>query len=228
MPGARHFLSVVQIGFPLAFLCIAGCGLSNEMAGPGGEENGDIQRIVIMPFGQMDHRDDAKTTLRCPLCGAVFQGGAIKKGADSYMTRELTQWMKENTSYTLIPPGTAQSVRASLLSRETSVSEDRLITETGKRLEADAVMSGTIYRFRERVGAAFSVDTPASVAFDIHLLRATDGRLMWVGRFDETQHSLTEDMLRWRTFLKRGGGWLTAEELASFGLEDVMATFSLH
>ncbi|MDY6954621.1 MAG: nucleoid-structuring protein H-NS, partial [Thermodesulfobacteriota bacterium] len=62
---------------------------------------------------------------------------------------------------------------------------------------------------------------------DIHLIRVADGRLIWVGHFDETQHSLSEDLFRWKTFLKRGGGWLTAEQLAAFGLQEVMATFPL-
>ncbi|MDY6986603.1 MAG: hypothetical protein SWQ30_00975 [Thermodesulfobacteriota bacterium] len=228
MPGTIHAISVVRICLAVAALCISGCALTGNVAGPGAEENQDIQSVVVMAFEAAPQGRDMGASIRCPICGAVFQGGPIKKGADTYMTHQLTEWMKEKTSYTLIPWGTAQSVRASLLAEEIGMSEHRLLVETGKRLEADAVISGTIYRFRERVGAALSVDTPASVAFGLHLHRVADGRLIWVGRFDETQHSLSEDLFRWRTFLKRGGGWLTAEELASFGFQEVMATFSLN
>jgi len=228
MPGTIHAVSVVPICLAVATLCISGCSLKGEVAGPRIEENLDIQSVVVMAFEAAPQGHDMGVSLRCPICGAVFQGGPIKKGADRYMTHQLKQWMKENTSYALIPSGTAQRVRSSLVSEEIGMSEHRLIVETGRRLEADAVMTGTIYRFRERVGAALSVDTPASVAFDMHLVRVADGRLIWVGHFDETQHSLSEDLLRWRTFLKRGGGWLTAEALASYGFQEVMATFPLH
>ena len=228
MPGTIHSVSVVRICLAVATLCILGCVLNGKVAGPRTEENQAINSVVVMPFDAVSHGHDLETSLRCPMCGAVFQGGPIKKGADTYMTHELTEWMKETTSCTLIPPGKAQSVRSRLLSEEIGLSEHRLIVEIGKRLEADAVMTGTIYRFRRRVGASLSVDTPASVAFGMHLVRVSDGRLIWVGRFDETQHSLSEDLFGLRTFVKRGGGWLTAEELASFGLREVMATFSLH
>jgi len=221
-------ISVARVCLAVATLCISGCALNGKVAGPGTEETQDIQSVVVMTFEKVRHRYDMGASIRCPICGTIFQGGPIKKGADTYMTHQLTEWMKENTSYTLIPSDTAQRVRSSLLSEEIGMSEHRLIVETGKRLEADAVMSGTIYRFRERVGAALSVDTPASVAFGMHLVRVADGRLMWVGHFDETQHSLSEDLFRLRTFVKRGGGWLTAEELASFGFQEVMATFFLH
>jgi len=85
-------------------------------------------------------------------------------------------------------------------------------------------MSGTIYRFRQRVGTSLSVTTPASVAFAMELIRVSDGRAIWSRAFDETQRSLDENLLKLGGFLKRGGGWLTAEELAAFGLNEVMSS----
>jgi hypothetical protein len=71
------------------------------------------------------------------------------------------------------------------------------------------------------------VDKPASVAFGIHFIRIADNRLIWGGHFDETQHSLSENLFKLRKFVKRGGGWLTAEQLATYGLQETMATFPL-
>jgi TolB-like protein len=70
-----------------------------------------------------------------------------------------------------------------------------------------------------------SVETAASVGFGIHLIRVHDGRLLWSRQFDETQKSLSEDLFRLGTFVKRGGAWLTAQELSRFGLEAVMEDF---
>jgi hypothetical protein len=69
--------------------------------------------------------------------------------------------------------------------------------------------------------------TTASVAFGIHFIRVADGRLIWVGHFDETQHSLSKNLFKLATFVRRGGGWLTAEQLATFGLRETMATLAL-
>jgi hypothetical protein len=121
------------------------------------------------------------------------------------MTKQLVAFLKAKTSYTLIPPGAAEGMRFQIISEDVSISERLLLVETGKRLHADAVISGTIYRFRQRIGTVFSVDTPASVAFGIHLIRVADGRLIWGRHFDETQHGLSENLFKLGTFLDRGG-----------------------
>jgi hypothetical protein len=97
----------------------------------------------------------------------------------------------------------------------------------GKSLNADAVVSGTIYRFQQRIGDRISISTPASVAFAMELIRVADGRVIWNRAFDQTQSSLDKDLLKIDTFLKRGVKWLTAEELAASGLNETMASFPL-
>jgi hypothetical protein len=143
------------------------------------------------------------------------------------MTEQLMAFLESKTKYTLIPPGAAEGVRSEMLSEDLRVPERRLLVEMGRRLQADGVLSGVIYRFRQRIGTAFSVDKPASVAFGIHFIRVADNRFVWGGHFDETQHSLSENLFKLRTFVKRGGGWLTAEQLATFGLHETMGTLPL-
>lgn len=46
---------------------------------------------------------------------------------------------------------------------------------------------------------SYSVEKPASVAFEIHLFRVSDGALVWKGRFDKTD-SLMEDVLQASAF----------------------------
>jgi hypothetical protein len=84
---------------------------------------------------------------------------------------------------------------------------------------------GYLYRFRERKGESFAVEQPASVAFEIHLIRVEDGALVWRGAFDRTQGSLMEDLLQISSFYREKGRWVTAEELAAGGLKEVLKTF---
>jgi hypothetical protein len=140
------------------------------------------------------------------------------------MAKQLLAFLQGNTPYALIPSSAAGGIRSEIIAQDPGMSEPELLVEMGKKLQADAVMSGMIYRFRQRIGTGFSVDTPASVAFGIHFIRVADGRLIWTGIFDETQHSLSENLFQLGNFIRRGGGWLTAEELAAFGLQKTMAT----
>lgn len=57
---------------------------------------------------------------------------------------------------------------------------------------------------------------PASVGFHVHLFE--DGKLVDVFAFDETQQPLSENIFRFFTFVKRGGKWITAGELAREGI----------
>ena len=84
------------------------------------------------------------------------------------------------------------------------------------------MISGNIYRYEERIGTPLAADTPASVGFDIYMISAPEGRLLWHARFDETQSSLFENLLKLKTFVERKGKWLTAAELAEYGLNKVL------
>ena len=90
---------------------------------------------------------------------------------------------------------------------------------------ADAVLAGKIYRFIERDGTGLSAKTPASVAFELDLIRVSDGRVVWSGHFDETQKSLFENLFQWNTFWQRKGMWITAEQMATEGLNRTFETF---
>ncbi len=106
-----------------------------------------------------------------------------------------------------------------------TLQERNLQLEIGRALNADAIFAGYIYRFRERVGGEYSVDLPASVAFDIHLIRVEDGRVLWSAHLDETQKPLSDDLFRLGLFLRRKAKWITAKEMAISGLEDMFEDF---
>jgi hypothetical protein len=69
------------------------------------------------------------------------------------------------------------------------------------------------------------VQSPASVAFDIHLISVADGSSIWYGYYDETQQSLSENLFRLRLFFKRKWKWITAEEMAISALDELLETF---
>jgi hypothetical protein len=86
---------------------------------------------------------------------------------------------------------------------------------------ATAVVLGKVTRWREREGSAAGAARPASVAFEVSLHQAPLGRRLWTGRFDETQKSITEAILRARQYPGGGTRWLTAGELARWGAAEV-------
>jgi hypothetical protein len=87
-----------------------------------------------------------------------------------------------------------------------------------QKFGATAVVLGELLRYREREGGPSGAFRPASVAFVLTLYTAPAGQRVFSARFDETQPSLTENVVRAREYPGRGTRWLTAAELARFGI----------
>jgi hypothetical protein len=134
---------------------------------------------------------------------------------------------KPPRDFRLITATDLWGIQSRLLDGGKAVTERSLMIEAGQAFEADAVLVGHLYRYIDRVGRNLSVESPASVAFDLHLLRVSDGSLLWTGYFDETQKTLMEDMFDISAFFEREGKWVTAEQMASAGLANIMETFKI-
>jgi len=217
-----HFTLFLFTGFVL--ILFSGCASGPSVQKP--SEPIELGDVLVMPFQNLHQTCGIDMSFRCPFIGATHEISAIKEGAVEFMTDNLFSRLQGREDLSLIEPEQGLGARSAVLSKSTGeLSEKELILETALSAGAESVIVGRVFRYRERVGTAYSVETPASVAFDILLLRASDGQLLWVGRFNETQKSLFENLFRLRLFIKRGARWLTADELADFGLAEVLDSF---
>jgi len=89
------------------------------------------------------------------------------------------------------------------------------IQKLGRRLHTDALMIWGISRYREKDGGNYSVGHPSSVAFSYRLVSTATGATLCGDKIDHTQEPLTENLLSLKTFLKRGGKWVSAVRLMS-------------
>ena len=99
------------------------------------------------------------------------------------------------------------------------------LAETGRQLGADAIMAGHVYRFRERVGTNLAARTPASVAFDIYIIDCQLESVVWSAFYNYTQQALNDNLGGMGNFFRRGGRWVTAEELSTIAIKDMFADF---
>lgn len=211
---------------PIVFMCIlllSGC--KSHVVAPEAMPSTPfgIKKLLILPFKDISALYGENASVRCELCGRVFRTGRVEEGAGDILTEHLIALISSRKGFELIPTGYAQGVQSDLLAgKNIEMSDLSLVIETGRNLGADGVMVGHIYRYTERIGNRFSVDSPAAVSFDVDIVRVADGVVMWSGSFDETQHTLFEDLFGLGKFLQRKGGWVTAEELAISGLENML------
>lgn len=102
----------------------------------------------------------------------------------------------------------------------------RIVAEVAHReFGVPALVYGTVYRIRERTGEALATAKPASVWFEVTMVRAPGGTRLWQGVFNETQQPLNENLLNARRYPGGGTRWLRAEELAQWGAREVAREF---
>lgn len=184
-------------------------------------------KILVLPFKDMAKIYGVGVNIRTPVTGKIMTTGKVAERADSFLTDHLFSLMKNKKKYHLIPPGQAQGVISGLLLSENRMKskELELLVDTAKKLGAQTLFTGHVYRYEERVGNTFSVEQPASVAFDLHLIAVNSGRIIWSAVFDETQKSLSENLFRFPEFMAREGKWIRADQLALSGLKQMLEGF---
>lgn len=93
----------------------------------------------------------------------------------------------------------------------------------GARMGSNAVLEITVTRFQQREGGELSVNSPASAAFEMVLTHVDTGMILWAASFDETQESLTGNLLALGKIQSRGMKWITVEELVRQGVKERLA-----
>jgi len=93
------------------------------------------------------------------------------------------------------------------------------LRQIGEMVYADAVLTSRVQRYRERVGDEWGAKSPASVAFVLDLVDVRRGDVIWSATFDETQKSLSENILAFGNISERGVRWLSADQLAQDGVK---------
>ncbi len=205
--------------------------LLGACAGPGSSRNEGITRlpgvnkIVVAGFSPALSPGDLSDWAKDPITGAVFWAEPVPEGVAMEMTDIMFDKMVESYGYSLVSPGQARGAFSEILASDRGLKLDALamVQEIGKAFGADGVLTGRIYRWQEREGTDFAVRRPASVAFNLLIVRPEDGAILWKGRFDKTQQSLSENLFDMSTFLHGGGRWMTARKLALMGLDETMA-----
>lgn len=179
--------------------------------------------LAVLPFFIQKGEDPTRGEV-CPLCKGLHHSGGILPGSQDTMTRLLYEKMEALGGFTLFPLERVEEALSRFDLKQFFEKPGFAAVQLGKELNADFVFLGYLFRFEQRIGSAMGVDKPASVGFDLHLVRVRDGKIAWTGKFDETQRPLSDNLLKIGAFFRRGAKWLTAEELASAGMGETLAT----
>jgi hypothetical protein len=144
-------------------------------------------------------------------------GNQLQNGIEA-LAQILTDYFAGNPKVTMLSTEAVDSQ----ITKYTAGQLDQALA-IGKSLKVEAVMLWDIKRFHERDGREYAVQSPASVAFDYRLVHTESGQTLCAGSFDETQKSITDNILSWRNLANRGFKWITATDLAREGVTKALS-----
>jgi hypothetical protein len=206
-------------------IAFSGCASSTSVrTSDAGKEPAVPKKIAVVPFEKLTS-DDGSRVARCPVGGTVYSTCDLPQNTELLVQELFLQALEKPGKYAVIPPYQSDPVYRKVKSDNSSASVTQQLQMTGKALEVDGVMIGYVSCIRERVGYAYSAERPASVTFGIYMIQSSDGDLVWGRIFDKTQQSFSENVLQSSTFFSRGLKWVTAQELAEDGVNEILKTF---
>ncbi len=182
------------------------------------------KKIAVVPFVKLTS-DDGSRVVRCPVGGTIYTTCALPQNAEVLVQELFLQKLEKSVKATVIPPYQSDTVYQKVKSDNPNASVTQQLQMTGKSLDVDDVVIGYVSCIRERVGYAYSVERPASVTFGVYMIQSSDGDLVWGRIYDKTQQSFSENVLQASTFFSRGLKWVTAQELAEDGVNEILKTF---
>ncbi len=190
-------------------------------------------------YGQGDGKEETKTFEKEKIKSLALIPFSSKSRLSETMPKEAVAEKERYMTVSLYDALTADAYRIKITPLQQSDKEfAKIKAETptsyyrdqavaaGKSLGVDAVMTGVISEYNERQGSAVGVESPAGVTFSVEVLDTKSGKLLWETYFTETQRPLFQNVLEIEKFFKRGGKWITADELAKEGARKTAEQFN--
>jgi hypothetical protein len=223
----------------LAVLAVVGCSGSKVTTKASAElPRYQIRTIVLVPFTTLETpqvRDVGDQTFSAP-AGArrsdmamavppnteqpLRQTVTVPAGAGATVTQLLWSRLRTRQGVMVLSPSEAAKALASPPPPQPSAGQSPAVA-VARQLKADASLIGQVLVYQERVGGRFGANPPATVGFEAKVV-AADGQVLWVGNYYERQRPMIEDMMG---FVQRWGMFVTAEELATYGVEHLLLEF---
>ena len=144
----------------------------------------------------------------------------VPTDAGETVTQLLWSRLRTRQGMTVLSPSEATKALASPTALQLAAGQSSAVI-VAKHLKADASLIGQVLVYQERVGGRFGASPPARVGFEAKVV-AADGQVLWEGNYYEKQRPMTEDFMG---FIQRHGVFVTAEELAIYGVDHMLLEF---
>lgn len=184
-----------------------------------------LQKVAVLPFLLVKPDVQGQRMMKGLSGNYFFRTGDLPARAGSEVTTIFQRRLNALGRCELIPLNQAQAATEGIDPKAFQKDPLSVAAQIGQELGLQAVVIGAVYHYEQRQGSGLGVQSPASAAFEAHLIQVADKKVLWSGRFDETQNSLSENLLKIGSFVKGGAQWVTVERWTEIGVESILRSF---
>ncbi len=183
-----------------------------------------LRRAAVATFlvgpRQPEIDESMDQTLSCPIGEICMDDPSILPHAGATLTRLVDRYLRGRFGQQIVSRTEMRNAETEIQLNQETDTPRTLAERLGRLLEVDVVVIGTVWRYRDRGAIEGVPDSPASVAFAVYFIDASNGHMLWRGLYDGTQRTVSKDLLHAGKQLKMGLKWLTADELAAHGVRE--------
>jgi len=181
-------------------------------------------KIVILPFFKGRYGANINEIMDKPVANLSYDIEKVSPEAGSILTGIVHEEMNSKYGNKISPllDGIIVYDRIKKESEDTIRSHAK---KAGELLKVNRVVVGYVWSYKRRIGSSMAASSPASVGFTICLIDVSNGKTLWKGSYEESQKSLSDDILKIKGFFERGAKWLTVEDLARYGVKEIIKKF---
>ena len=186
--------------------------------------------VAVMPFftGEYSNQIEAgKPPLQFLLNQIAAEEGDKNSKGEKVLTNLMYESLLEKSTFKLISQDVVQDKFAHMPIDSMSDTPLAVAVRLGKGLQADYVVVGIVWEYKDKIGSKMAVDEPASVSFSAFLVDVAAARRIWREKYTKTQQALSDNLLKAPEFFKQGGKWLTARDLSQYGIKKMLVSFPL-
>ena len=219
-------IMVLTAMFMVMNALVNGCSSSTVIEQPDAKLSSiRIEKIAVMPFFKGKYGGSITQNLECKVCQFAYDQDALGPYADYILSRITQETLEKRYGDKVVPYNRSSDVFDKIPKDDLNDTIQSLSQKLGHALNANLIIAGNVWKYRDRVGGPGGVQRPASVGFAVYLIDPASGKLLWKSVFSETQKSLFENVLGARAFFDTGAKWLTANELAQYGISEIFKEF---
>lgn len=203
--------------------------MAESGSGQNSQNQASFMKGAVAPFlvgrrqPQMDEAMDE--TLSCPIGEICAYDPMILPTAGTRLTDLVSKYLHHRFGNHIVPQNDVTIANVERLLDPAKDTPRTLAQKLGKRLDVDVVFVGTVWRYRNRGAIEDVPDSPASVAFAVYMIEVHSGRQLWRGIYSASQQALMDNLGQAKKQLKMGLKWLSADELAAYGVKEMFENF---